>query len=227
MKPKRLSRRDVVLSVLLHIGLLCILSLAVTDNTHYTTTISSSVSTKIVHAVAISQTQLSAQVHAIQRAKRLKLKIAHEKHEKLLRLARERKIRKRQHALLKKQKLLQKKWMQKELSKEQKALHKVNVQASNGVVDKYKAQIVQLIQSRWHINQVNAKIKCVYAIDIGPGGVVLSLKLIKSSGDAALDQSARTAIMQSSPLPVPNDPALFERFRQLRLTLSPQGFVRG
>jgi colicin import membrane protein len=51
---------------------------------------------------------------------------------------------------------------------------------------------------------------------------VLNIKLLRSSGDAALDYSARTAVLKSAPLPVPSDPQLFEQFRELRLTVRPE-----
>lgn len=129
------------------------------------------------------------------------------------------------------QKLLQQKLMQQAMMSEQKSLSKADSQiqstAQQGEIDKYKAQILSLVQSNWRIDRVNDKLKCIYTISLAPDGSVLSVSLVKSSGDDNLDQSARQAIMQSSPLPVPHNPAEFDHFRQLVLTLSPQGFVTG
>jgi colicin import membrane protein len=123
------------------------------------------------------------------------------------------------------QKALQQKLMQQALNSEQKSL--AAAQSQQGVVDQYKAEILSLVQSNWRIDRVNDKLKCIYSISLAPDGSVLSVALVKSSGDDNLDQSARQAIMQSSPLPVPKDPAEFDHFRQLVLSLSPQGFVTG
>jgi len=53
-----------------------------------------------------------------------------------------------------------------------------------------------------------------------PTGEVISAKLIKGSGHAGYDASVERAILKSSPLPKPDDPALFER--NLRLIFCPQ-----
>ena len=44
-----------------------------------------------------------------------------------------------------------------------------------------------------------------------PTGEVLSVKLRKSSGNKLLDDAIERAIIKSSPLPKPDDPALFKR----------------
>ena len=54
-----------------------------------------------------------------------------------------------------------------------------------------------------------------------PGGEVLSVKLLKSSGVAAYDTAVERAILKAQPLPVPSDPASFARFRNLNLRFRP------
>lgn len=54
-----------------------------------------------------------------------------------------------------------------------------------------------------------------------PGGDVLSVKLVKSSGVAAYDTAVERAILKAQPLPVPSEPASFARFRNLRLKFRP------
>ena len=49
-----------------------------------------------------------------------------------------------------------------------------------------------------------------------PTGEVLSVKLKKSSGVKALDEAAERAILKSSPLPKPDNPALFARVLELK-----------
>lgn len=149
-------------------------------------------------------------------------------------------------ALTAKQKKLQQALMQQQLASEQKNISTIQAQAKaeaqaqaqekaeaqalavaqQGAIDKYKAAILSAIQSNWRIDQVNSKLKCVYSVQLAPDGTVLSVKLIQSSGDTALDQSAQQAITVSSPLPVPSNPGLFNHFRELVLTLSPQGFLQ-
>ena len=55
-----------------------------------------------------------------------------------------------------------------------------------------------------------------------PGGEVLSVRLVRSSGVPAYDAAAERAIMKSAPMPLPPDPELFSRFRDLRLSVQPK-----
>lgn len=160
---------------------------------------------------------------ALQAAQEKKLKQEKLKQEKI----KKQKLKQAKIAALKKeQATLQQKLMQQQLQSDQHALTEATIQANQGAIDQYKAQILAAIQSNWRISEVNDKLKCIYVVQIAPGGAVLSAQLQQSSGDSALDQSAREAIFKSSPLPVPHDAALFDHFRRLVLTLSPQGYLR-
>jgi len=55
-----------------------------------------------------------------------------------------------------------------------------------------------------------------------PGGSVMSTKLTKPSGSAAYDDAVDRAISKAEPLPVPPDPSLFGKFRELHLTFKPK-----
>ena len=93
-------------------------------------------------------------------------------------------------------------------------------------VDKYKALILQAISQQWIIPDAAKKDEQgELLVNLAPGGVVLSVEITKSSGDPALDRSAQIAVQKASPLPVPNDPALFDGFRQITLTVRPEGIV--
>lgn len=97
---------------------------------------------------------------------------------------------------------------------------------AQGVVDKYKALIVQAISENWIVpTQANKKLYSELMIRIAPGGMVLDVQITKSSGDKALDSSARAAVMKSSPLPVPKNANEFEPFRQFVLKVRPENIV--
>lgn len=133
---------------------------------------------------------------------------------------------KRQKILRAEQRQLQNKLLQQQLSAEKNQLSKVQATQLHGVVDRYKAQILRAIGQYWVVpGGANKQLSCLYLIQLAPGGVVLNVKLLHSSGNAALDRSARVAIYKASPLPVPKDPALFDNFRQLRLTVSPKTVI--
>lgn len=129
--------------------------------------------------------------------------------------------------LVAEQKKLQQQMIQQQISSEAKNISQIQTQQQQrGEINKYKAEILALIQSNWRIDQVNDKLKCIYDVSVAPDGTILSVTLKQSSGSGNLDESARQAIMASSPLPVPQSAVLFNHFRQLVLTLSPQGILQ-
>lgn len=125
----------------------------------------------------------------------------------------------------------QQRLMQQQLAQEEKQLSAAasslaNDQKLQSELDKYKALIVQTISQNWLVpDNVDKHISCELLISVGPGGSVLNVQIVRSSGNTQLDQSASEAVFKSSPLPVPNDPELFDKFRTLRLTVKPQSVV--
>lgn len=89
-----------------------------------------------------------------------------------------------------------------------------------GVVNKYKALIIQSISQHWILpDHVDSQLYSQFRIRLAPNGVVLDVNLIRSSGDPVLDRSAQAAIYKASPLPVPSDHAMFDLFRDISLTV--------
>jgi colicin import membrane protein len=58
--------------------------------------------------------------------------------------------------------------------------------------------------------------EAVFDVALLPTGEVLSVKQTRSSGNPAYDEAVYRAILKSSPLPKPDNPALFERRLELR-----------
>ncbi len=59
--------------------------------------------------------------------------------------------------------------------------------------------------------------QAVFKLTLLPSGEVLQpVRLVKSSGNAALDAAIERAILKSSPLPKPEDPAVFQRELEIR-----------
>lgn len=56
-----------------------------------------------------------------------------------------------------------------------------------------------------------------FEVTLMPGGEVLHAKLARSSGNPAYDNAVERAIYKAQPLPLPPDPSLFGRFRELQL----------
>jgi len=185
---------------------------------------------KLKKAQAVAEAQKLKQEHASELAQKRQWQLARKLEAQKLKQAQELKVEKARASEASKlnaeQKALQQKLMQQQIAGEQKSLTQVQSLAQQGAIDKYKAEILAAIQSNWRIAQVNSKLKCIYSVSLAPDGTVLSVSLVQSSGDAALDQSAQQAITLSSPLPVPSDPSIFNHFRQLVITLSPQGILQ-
>lgn len=99
---------------------------------------------------------------------------------------------------------------------------------AQGEINKYKLLILQAISERWIIPlQANKKLYCELMIRLAPSGLVLDVQITKSSGDTALDSSARAAVLKASPLPVPKDAKAFEPFRQFLLKVKPENIISG
>jgi colicin import membrane protein len=94
--------------------------------------------------------------------------------------------------------------------------------ASGGVVDEYRAKIKNKIYS-WMNRQSCGSAVPEYSISVMPTGQVSGTpKLVKSSGIPACDDAALRAIMQAQPLPIPPDPELFAKFRDLTIPFKPE-----
>ena len=94
--------------------------------------------------------------------------------------------------------------------------------ALSKLIDEYKAKIQSKI--RRNVVQppnVSEDARAEFLVTLLPGGDVLTAKLMKSSGNKAYDDAVERAILKSSPLPLPPDVQLFNRFRELDLTFKP------
>lgn len=109
------------------------------------------------------------------------------------------------------------------LLNEEIKLQSTESRQAQGEINKYKALILQAISERWLIPpQVNKKAYCELMIHIAPSGRVLEVHITKTSGDPALDSSARAAVLKASPLPVPTDTGAFTPFKQFVLKMKPE-----
>jgi len=85
-------------------------------------------------------------------------------------------------------------------------------------IGKYKALIGAKIRSRTVMPpDLPGNPVVEFNITLLPGGDILDVKLIRSSGHASFDSAVERAIFLSKPLPLPPDPALFNEFRNLNI----------
>ncbi len=64
---------------------------------------------------------------------------------------------------------------------------------------------------------------CIVRVRLIPGGDVVDAQVIKSSGNAFFDRSVELAARKAAPLPLPNDPNMFNYFRTLEFYFRPRG----
>lgn len=146
--------------------------------------------------------------------------------EKLQKEAREDELREKK-ALEKKQADALKKMQQDMLSEENAAENKqanaASAAANASVIGEYTDRIKSKI--RGNVNKTlcgdgNPELR--FTIGLLPTGDFSSApKLIKPSGNAACDAAVERAIAASEPLPLPSDPAIYAKFRNLNLTFRP------
>jgi len=118
------------------------------------------------------------------------------------------------------------KQLQAQIAAEQKQIDTAQTQQERDAIDKYKALIINVIEQNWIVPQkVDKNLSAQLVIDLAPGGTVLHVKILQSSGNPVLDRSVITAVWKASPLPVPNDLQIFNRMRELHLTVKPEGYL--
>ncbi len=93
--------------------------------------------------------------------------------------------------------------------------------ARSGVVDEYRALLVQTIERNWiRPPSARAGLECTLYVSQAPGGTVVDVKLGACNGDQSVRESIVNAVYRASPLPAPRDPRAFER--RLEIVFKPK-----
>ena len=96
------------------------------------------------------------------------------------------------------------------------------VTAMGNEVAAYKAKIrAKILRNIVMSSDIPKDALAEFDVSLFSGGVVLNVKLVKSSGSAMYDRAVERAIKKSDPLPVPPEGLLSNQFRELRLNFSP------
>ncbi|MEW6332094.1 MAG: cell envelope integrity protein TolA, partial [Pseudomonadota bacterium] len=114
--------------------------------------------------------------------------------------------------------------LQEQLAAEEKARQQVAQAArASAIVDKYIPVIRQRVSQSWNRPVGVAKgLKCVVNVRLALGGKVLAARVVRSSGNAVFDRSVENAVYKAEPLPLPEDPTLFDNFREIEFLFSPE-----
>ncbi len=90
------------------------------------------------------------------------------------------------------------------------------------MVDEYTAKIISKVR-RYVVMPANVPddARAEFSVTLLPGGGVLQVKLLQTSGNGHYDIAVERAIRKADPLPLPPDVKLFNRFRNLKLSFKP------
>ena len=131
-----------------------------------------------------------------------------------------------QKAIANEQSSRQKAALQARLQKEQAKQAALKQQQLFNQLSKYKTLILNDIGKQWIIPPGAKKnVSCKLLVDLDAMGRGMNVKVLVSSGDPVLDRSAVTAVLKASPLPLPKIPALLKQFKQIELTVKPEGLL--
>jgi colicin import membrane protein len=88
----------------------------------------------------------------------------------------------------------------------------------------FVTQLREKVERSWlYPPAVKPEQQVTVRINLVPTGEVISVVVIKGSGNTALDRSVEQAVLKASPLPVPKDVHVFERsFRTLTMVFRPE-----
>ena len=91
------------------------------------------------------------------------------------------------------------------------------------VKEKYMALIQQTVRANWINPLPDQQLEVTLAVKLDLQGNVLSVVVLKSSGNAVFDRQVMYAVNKSSPLPVPDDDVLKAEFSNIQLLFSSNG----
>jgi colicin import membrane protein len=112
--------------------------------------------------------------------------------------------------------------LRKQVEAEQRALEAQQLKENQRLIAEFSRRIQVAVQQNFNLTGVPPGLSCKLQIRTLPGGEVVSAQVSTSSGDEVFDRRALDAVSKASPLPVPDDPKLYEaQFRNFILNFSP------
>ena len=113
--------------------------------------------------------------------------------------------------------------LQEQMAAEEARLAAERDKAAQSEIAQYVGLIKQKVERNWRKpSAIRAGLSCTVFVRLIPGGGVSHVEITKSSGDGIFDASVEAAVKKAEPLPVPPDPDLFDRFRDVRFVFKPE-----
>ncbi|MCK5668609.1 MAG: cell envelope integrity protein TolA, partial [Gammaproteobacteria bacterium] len=129
----------------------------------------------------------------------------------------------RQQKIKEEKKIAERKLREKELADAMNAEEdELQKQKDQELINKIAARMVRSIGNEFNKTGLPEGLECVLRVRLIPGGEVIDVSIVKSSGNEIFDRRAESATRKASPLPVPDDLIIFERhFRDNTITFKP------
>ncbi|GAB4344927.1 MAG: hypothetical protein Kow006_01470 [Gammaproteobacteria bacterium] len=112
--------------------------------------------------------------------------------------------------------------LQEQIAAENARLEQERRLLASKTVAKYTTLIRQKVSRNW-IRPAGSRndLSCSVRVRVIPGGDVVGVTVVESSGDPIFDRSVETAVRRASPLPIPSDPLVFEQMREITFIFDP------
>ena len=110
---------------------------------------------------------------------------------------------------------------QAELAAERARLDQERQRAVAAAINQYTAHIQDKVKRNWRLPANWRGLSCTVRVSLIPGGDVVRVQIVRSSGDPVFDRSVESAVFQAAPLPVPSEPHLFDAFREFQFEFDP------
>jgi colicin import membrane protein len=106
-------------------------------------------------------------------------------------------------------------------AREEELLAAMEAERNAGEINRFMGLIEQKVIRNW-LRPAGAgnNLQCRVRVRLAPGGNVIGVSILESSGNSSFDRSAEAAVYKAEPLPVPAG-NLFERFRDINFVFNP------
>ncbi|MGK0296562.1 MAG: colicin import membrane protein [Gammaproteobacteria bacterium] len=111
--------------------------------------------------------------------------------------------------------------LKRKLAEEERQQNEAQDRQDVNEINSYVARITVAIEREFNTAGLPPGLSCILRIRMIPGGDVVEARIDKSSGNAVFDSRAEIAVKRASPLPVPDNPRIFGKMREIRLTFDP------
>lgn len=89
-------------------------------------------------------------------------------------------------------------------------------------ISRYLAAVRARVASVFIYPDMANGLNCTLYVRMIPSGEVVEARVTESSGNATFDRQAENAVRKAAPLPVPSDPRLFKRMREIKFVFDPE-----